>query len=199
MHYYKRPWKQSSGSEQTGEWGEITTYFETNETHYPVRQLDVFANGNALKYDTVYYRDRNGALFQFELNPEEFEVFRITAGEFESAWENTSAIRFPDILITEDVADGQPHLAETPFSVGEIIAAAGTGKNKFDVADELDTSVPLMRQAMLYCEAGQCLRDKPPAFCHNCTHQAMHEKKTPAAHQTDRWREAEQLLKKYTW
>jgi uncharacterized protein (DUF433 family) len=197
MHYYKRPWKQTSGSEQTGEWGEITSFFETNETYYPVRQLDVFANGNALKYDTLYHRDRNGALFQFELNPDEFEAFRITAEEFELAWGNTIAIRFPEIVHGGGIGFGQPRLDGRRLSVGDIISILYHDGNTDEVRDDFELSDQQVFEALVYCFTGQCLKDKPENYCHNCTHRALQDNEPPDEEQTDRWREAEQLLKTY--
>jgi len=49
MKYFKREWKDTRGDAYDS-WGICTYYFETDDSGQPARHIEVYANGNTLKY-----------------------------------------------------------------------------------------------------------------------------------------------------
>jgi len=88
MNYYKRHWNESTIDELTNTWGTSTYYFEVDINNYPTRQIQLFKNGNALKYDDNYLDDDFGGLGDQPLGPKEFEPFKIDKSDFEDMWQN---------------------------------------------------------------------------------------------------------------
>ena len=89
MNYYKRHWDETTGDPLTDNWGTPTYYFEIGEDNYPVRQIEVYENGNTLKYDTNIMNDRYGGLGDQPVDVEDFEEFKIDKDEFEKVWTTT--------------------------------------------------------------------------------------------------------------
>ncbi|MFC0518772.1 DUF6881 domain-containing protein [Mucilaginibacter angelicae] len=85
MKYYKRNWDELRGDEFDF-WGTSTWYFECDEDDYVLRQMEIYANGNVLKYDESYQEDKYGGLAEGPLDSEEFAEFEITKDEFERVW-----------------------------------------------------------------------------------------------------------------
>jgi len=72
-------------------WGSATRYLEISEDLYASRQVDIYENGNALRYDRANWMDEfdsiAGAKYDHDRwvkawGPDE----KITATEFEAAW-----------------------------------------------------------------------------------------------------------------
>ena len=100
MWYFKAPGRvmrlSSSGKywqvlDET-EWGRITRYCEVADDQYAVRQVDIYDNGNILRYDREHRRDIYGMLsgLRFSRKPKWADYFPgaeiITASEFEKIW-----------------------------------------------------------------------------------------------------------------
>ena len=90
MNYYKRHWDETTGDELTNSWGTSRYYFETDNDNNVVRQIQLFENGKALKYDTEYLDDDFGGLSDQPLDIEEFEEFKTTHSDFENIWQQTN-------------------------------------------------------------------------------------------------------------
>ena len=86
MWYFKAPGKVSrlspSGkfyeSFDETEWGRITQYREIADDQFAARQVDVFENGNMLRYDRFHRRDDYGSLtgVKFSRKPKWAVFFR---------------------------------------------------------------------------------------------------------------------------
>ena len=85
-YYYKREWEETTGEELTDSWGTSTYYFETNDAFHVTRQIQVFQNGNILKYDVGFIEDEFGFLTDQPLNKEHFYKFIIYEDEFIDIW-----------------------------------------------------------------------------------------------------------------
>ncbi|MBO9566429.1 MAG: hypothetical protein J7621_26880 [Niastella sp.] len=122
LNYYKRYWDDTSGDTSTNDWGTSIYYFETDHEGNAIRQLQVFQNGNVLKYDTGYPEDKLGGLSAFPLDADEYEAYRIAGKEFERLWLTTMYKKFPEIVCTEDTLWGQPQLEGRRLTVGDIVS-----------------------------------------------------------------------------
>src|SRR5215210_5101555 len=92
--YFKRRWDECRGDEYDS-WGCSIYYFEADDQLNPVRQMEVYENGNVLKYDRNHVKDRYGGLSQCRLDlegEEGFEPFEITGEEFETSWDAAKQI-----------------------------------------------------------------------------------------------------------
>ncbi|TGE27945.1 hypothetical protein [Hymenobacter metallicola] len=90
MYYFKRFWDETTGNEWTGSWGTSCFYFETAADYWPTRQIQLFDNGNALKYTTEFVEDLFGGLAECALDKDDFERYAIDAAEFELLWATVS-------------------------------------------------------------------------------------------------------------
>ncbi len=93
MRYFKRPWDESRGDAYDA-WGTSVWYLEVDAEGGVSRQLEVYENGTALKYDAEHLEDRYGGLSDATLELEEdgFLPFEIQQAEFESTWASTRAL-----------------------------------------------------------------------------------------------------------
>ena len=85
MKYYKRNWEESRGDEFDN-WGKSIWYFETDNSGLPIKQIEVYENGNVMKYDKIKSEDEFGRLGYKELDLDEFNEFKITELEFNKVW-----------------------------------------------------------------------------------------------------------------
>lgn len=85
MHYFKRHWDESRGDTHD-DWGTSTWYFETEPDMWPTRQIEIYANGRVLRYDSQHIEDEFGGLSEAALDATEFAPFAIAHSEFEQAW-----------------------------------------------------------------------------------------------------------------
>ena len=75
------------------DWGRITQYREVADDQFAVRQVDVYENGNVLRYDRSHRRDEYGSLIGRKFSRKQncansfpgAEV--ISVGEFEKLWQ----------------------------------------------------------------------------------------------------------------
>ncbi|WP_353778645.1 hypothetical protein [Winogradskyella sp. 3972H.M.0a.05] len=89
MKYFKRKWTEKRG-DQFNDWGFSTFFFETDETGFPLRQIEKYDNGVILKYSKNNTEDKYGGLGDQELDLEEFNEFEISKTDFENEWESNS-------------------------------------------------------------------------------------------------------------
>jgi len=85
MRYFKRQWDEDRG-DQYADWGPATYYLEVTQDGTPNRQMEVYANGIALRYDQQHPGDTFGMLADQPLDLNDFAAFEIQADEFEQAW-----------------------------------------------------------------------------------------------------------------
>jgi hypothetical protein len=87
MRYFKRT---SEGYHAPGvDWGGDPTYWlEVNERGDAERQLDVYPNGNVLRYDRSHPEDEYGALCVMVIDgdEEQWAAYEISRKEFEEQW-----------------------------------------------------------------------------------------------------------------
>ena len=84
--YFKRYWDETTGDELTDSWGTSTYYFETDADLNIIRQIQVFQNGQVLKYQQPFTEDEFGMLSDQRLDEEVFKEFSINSNEFTSTW-----------------------------------------------------------------------------------------------------------------
>ena len=87
--YYKRNWDETRGDEYNS-WGTSVWYFELDEEGYPTRQIELYENGNRLKYHSDKKFDDYGALGDQALSFDEFKEFEIEQNEFEREWNKSN-------------------------------------------------------------------------------------------------------------
>lgn len=81
-------WDETTGDELTDSWGTSIYYFETDEQLNVIRQMQVFKNGQVLKYSSDFIDDEFGMLSDQQLDKSEFEEFAIDATDFITIWNN---------------------------------------------------------------------------------------------------------------
>jgi hypothetical protein len=87
--YYKRHWNDIK-SDQFESWGTSIWYFEVDNDGYPTRQMEVYQNGNRLKYHLNKTFDDYGGLSDLPIDLSEFEYFKISKETFEKEWSKNS-------------------------------------------------------------------------------------------------------------
>lgn len=86
--YYKREWNKNRGDEFAS-WGTSVWYFEIGKDQYITRQIEVYKNGNRLKYHSEKKFDDYGVLGTTPLDIIEFKEFEIDKDEFEIEWKKS--------------------------------------------------------------------------------------------------------------
>ena len=86
MRYFKKNWEETTGDELTDNWGVSIFYFETDDSLNVFKQIQIFENGNILKYDELNNEDEFGAMADQSLEEEEFLDFEIPKEEFYNIW-----------------------------------------------------------------------------------------------------------------
>ncbi|MGI4761195.1 MAG: DUF433 domain-containing protein [Janthinobacterium lividum] len=168
MHYFKRLWPETTGTEFTDSWGTSTFFFETNSEFQILRQLQLFENGNALKYDLEYSEDKFGGLAEEPLGSIDFAEYQTAQQEFEQIWRISAYQRFPEIVTTETVLQGSPRIEGRRLAVGDVVSQTDIEDSVITAAWVYELTLQQVRQALLYCKSLQCVRDNPAKFCHNC-------------------------------
>ncbi|MBH8573947.1 hypothetical protein I8752_13130 [Nostocaceae cyanobacterium CENA369] len=84
-NYCKWFWDESLGGEYDA-WGTSTYFMEVGADLCPVRQIEVYENGNVLFYDSSHFADNYGMLCDKPLGEEDIQEFGITKAEFEQVW-----------------------------------------------------------------------------------------------------------------
>lgn len=196
MKYYKRSWEETTGDALTDNRGYSTYYFETDDAGNVIRQLQVFAAGNALKYDLDYPEDKFGGLSSERLDEIEFKPFLIHAGEFEALWDEIEYRKYPEIIFTDDISWGQPRLDGRRLVVGDIISLAWINNSPYTFIDEYELSIQQVKQAIYYCRSMQCVSDKVSRFCYNCTLRVKQEG-VSEGDEEDNWKRADHLYRQF--
>ena len=196
MNYYKRDWDETTGEEPTDSWGTSTYYFETDDSRNVNRQLQLYQNGRALKYDNIYLEDKFGGLSEVPLDLEEFLIYVISANEFEQIWLATDYKKFPEIIFTDDVLWGQPRLEGRRLAVGDIVSQVDVNRSAAITGDDYEISLQQVRQALCYCSSLQCVKDKVIKYCHNCTLRVQQDGEADGEEQNN-WIRAERLLNEF--
>ena len=195
--YFKRHWDETTGDELTDDWGTSDYYFETDDNGNVLRQIQIFANGNCLKYDLDYLDDKYGGLSEVSLDLSDFKEHRTNQAVFDQAWESSTYKKFPEIVCTPDTLWGQPRLEGTRLAVGDIVGLVDTcDSNINSVLTDFELSLQQVRQALHYCKTLQCKRDNPVKFCHNCTLRVTQNNESDGDEQ-DNWKRADLLLQKH--
>ncbi len=86
MRYFKKNWEETTGDELTDDWGVSIFYFETDDSLNVLKQIQIFENGNILKYDELNNEDEFGAMADQSLEEEEFLDCEISKEEFYNIW-----------------------------------------------------------------------------------------------------------------
>ena len=86
MRYFKKNWEETTGNELTDDWGVSIFYFETDDSLNVLKQIQIFENGNILKYDELNNEDEFGAMADQSLEEEEFLDCEISKEEFYNIW-----------------------------------------------------------------------------------------------------------------
>jgi hypothetical protein len=89
MKYFKRKWDESRGDEFDS-WGTSIWFLEIREDKYPTRQIELYENGNRLKYHSDKTFDDYGGLGDQTIDLDEFEKFEIQKNEFELEWSKSN-------------------------------------------------------------------------------------------------------------
>jgi hypothetical protein len=90
--YYEKAADQGPAAlEPAATWGEFARYLQIGEDVRPVRQVDVFENGNMLSYDRVHWVDAFGMLGDAQINRNHKDgpwgqSQEIEAADFERVW-----------------------------------------------------------------------------------------------------------------
>lgn len=92
MLYLKQRNLTSHESLPTNEWGVFTSYLEIGDHRYVERQVDLFANGNGLRYHRHHWIDAFGLLADAKYDEEKWVKYwgpseEIHLAEFERAWQ----------------------------------------------------------------------------------------------------------------
>lgn len=85
MKYIKAKWTESRG-DQYDDWGNSLWFLELDEDNYPTRQLEVYSNGNRLKYNSQNMEDKYGRLGDQSIDAEDGWGERMQKTEFEIEW-----------------------------------------------------------------------------------------------------------------
>ena len=88
MKYFKQKWEEPRGDEYDS-WGNSVWYFELGEDGFPTRQIELYDNGNRLKYHSGKKFDDYGSLGDQTLDIE-LKEFEIEKDEFELAWNKSN-------------------------------------------------------------------------------------------------------------
>ena len=86
MRYFKKNWEETTGDELTDDWGVSIFYFETDDSLNFLKQIQIFENGNILKYDELNNENEFGAMADQSLEEKEFLDCEITKEEFYNIW-----------------------------------------------------------------------------------------------------------------
>jgi uncharacterized protein (DUF433 family) len=198
--YFKRHWDEATGDELTDSWGLSTYYFETDEKLNVTRQIQLFDNGNTLKYDTEYVDDKFGGLSEIQLDINEFADYRIDKNEFEQLWETSHYKKFPEIVCTHDTLWGQPRLDGRRLAVGDIVSLVDTYHEDINIVlTDFELSLQQVRQALHYCKDLKCKKDNPEKFCYNCLLRVEQFNKTIDKDEPEQanWLRADKLFKQH--
>lgn len=89
---YRKASNQTCITEPFTTWGAFTRYMEIGDDLYPVRHVDVFANGYSLRYDRTHWFDELGMLADMRYDEKKWKKWwgpseGTSAQEFEAIWQ----------------------------------------------------------------------------------------------------------------
>lgn len=93
MLYFKVPGRSIRNDFLAWDWGEFVRYVDVADDQFATRQVEIFDNGNVLRYDRVHWCDAFAMLvrLKFSRKPKWVVFFpgaeEITAAEFEKVWQ----------------------------------------------------------------------------------------------------------------
>jgi hypothetical protein len=93
LFYFKAPGRCIRYDSPASSWGGLTRYLEVADDQFAARQVEVFDNGNVLRYDRAHWCDAFGPLLgrRFSRKPKWAASFpgsvAIEAAEFERVWQ----------------------------------------------------------------------------------------------------------------
>jgi hypothetical protein len=96
MFYFQAPGRLSHGSLAEG-WGKFSRYVEVGDDQLAVRQVDIFENGEILRYDREHQWDNYGMLIglKFSRKPKWAAFFPgaevISKDDFETVWRSAQS------------------------------------------------------------------------------------------------------------
>jgi hypothetical protein len=96
MFHFKAPGRFTRGP-LVREWGRISMYVEVGDDQRAIRQVDVFDNGNVLRYDRSHQWDNYGMLVgaKFSRKPKWAKFFPgaelISGDDFERIWRSAQS------------------------------------------------------------------------------------------------------------
>lgn len=85
MKYYRAFWSETRGGEYN-HWGTSNWYFELDLENYPNRQIEIYENGQKLKYHIGHLDDEFGGLADQPIDLEEMNGIEISKSDFEAVW-----------------------------------------------------------------------------------------------------------------
>lgn len=135
--YYKRIWKESRGDEFSS-WGTSIWYFEVEEDSYPSKQMELYENGNRLKYHQGKIFDDYGSLSDQAIDLEELAEFEIEKTEFDEEWTKSNPKKeHQEILnLVSDYLsnhyDQRFGQAMLNLGINEFVNKLDPGKNNFE-------------------------------------------------------------------
>ena len=92
MFHFKAPGRRLQQDFLAVEWGEFSSYVEVGDDQYAIRQVELFDNGNVLRYDREHWCDDYAmmAALKFSRKPKWSVYFLgaelINPPEFEKVW-----------------------------------------------------------------------------------------------------------------
>lgn len=84
MKYFKAEYAE--GRQKHTDWGSVIVYYETTDDFAPSRQVEIFQNGNSLKYDTSNDTNQFGVLQVNGLKLAQSNGKPVDKGEFDQFW-----------------------------------------------------------------------------------------------------------------
>jgi hypothetical protein len=87
--YFKRKWNETRGDEFDS-WGTSIWYLEVDKDGYPTKQIELYENGNRLKYHSDKTFDDYGGLGDQTIELDEFHDFEIEKEEFNQEWKKSN-------------------------------------------------------------------------------------------------------------
>jgi hypothetical protein len=91
MKYFRYHWNESRGDEFSN-WGNSIWLVEVGDDNYAVRQMEIYENGNILKYDSNHFEDNFGFLGDQKIENDENELEEISFTEFEKIWKQSKSL-----------------------------------------------------------------------------------------------------------
>jgi len=85
MKYYRKHWPEKR-TDQYAIWGHSDWYFESRPDGTVVRQVEVYENGPALRYDETHPQNEYGRLAETRLELSQFAGCEIPAEAFTTVW-----------------------------------------------------------------------------------------------------------------